>query len=275
MILLAGSSSQSYIHILLKSFATAEIIAERAALDELLRHILSQTILFQEDADEPSLWLSALPSTRRSTGSISPDGALLTDEAESVITFFDDCVQRCMKTPYRYIEELQAFVKDTSITTPNDHFACYPSPLLVTVIEQLNAKVGAKLLSPSDTLSLASFVRKVVVNLSMKVSNLSLLQYLSTKLDAILSKERLFSEYPALTVAVRREVTILKSYLSRLVRDDSELPHESVLISGEVAEFLGEVARLSPRKLLCCLCEIADVDNIFSIIFNCTSEWGV
>ena len=145
----------------------------------------------------------------------------------------------------------------------------------MTVIEQLNAKVGAKLLSPSDTLSLASFVRKVVVNLSMKVSNLSLLQYLSTKLDAILVKERLFSEYPALTVAVRREVTILKSYLSRLVRDDSELPHESVLISGEVAEFLGEVARLSPRKPLCCLCEIADVDNIFSIIFNCTSEWGV
>jgi hypothetical protein len=106
----------------------------------------------------------------------------------------------------------------------------------------------------------------------MKVSNLSLLQYLSTKLDTILSKERVFSEYPVLTVAVKREVTI---YLSRLVRDDSELLHDSVLISGEVAEFLGEVTRLSPRKLRCCLCEIADMDNIFSIISNCTSEWGV
>jgi len=119
-------------------------------LYELLQHILSQTILFQEDVDEPSLWLSALPTTRRSTGSVSPDGALLTDEAESVITFLDDCVQRCMKTPYRYIEELQGVVKDDN--TANDHLDLYPSPLLMAVVEQLNAKIGAKLLSPSDVL---------------------------------------------------------------------------------------------------------------------------
>jgi nucleolar pre-ribosomal-associated protein 1 len=187
-----------------------------------------------------------------------------------VITFLDDCVQRCIKTPYRYIEELQGFIKDTTIRTPNDHLPCYPSPLLMTVIEQLNAKVGAKLLSPSDTLSLASFMRKVVVNLFMKVSNLSLLQSLSTKIDAILSEERLFSEYPALTTAVRREITILKSCLSRLVRD-SELVHDSVSISREVADFLREVARLSPRKLRCCLRQMADVDDIFSCISNFTS----
>jgi len=151
-----------------------------------------------------------------------------------------------MKTPYRYIEELQGVVKDD---TANEHLDLYPSPLLLTVVEQLNAKVGAKLLSPSDVLSLASFVRKLIVNLSMKVFNLSLLQSLSLKIDGILAEDRLFSEYPTLTAAVRREVGILESCLLRLARDDhSEQMHDSVSVSGEVASFLREVAQLSPRK---------------------------
>jgi nucleolar pre-ribosomal-associated protein 1 len=28
------------------------------------------------------------------------DGGPLVDEADAVISFFDDCVQRCLKTPY-------------------------------------------------------------------------------------------------------------------------------------------------------------------------------
>lgn len=150
-----------------------------------------------------------------------------------------------MKTPYRYIEELQGLVKDV---TANDHLDLYPSPLLMTVVEQLNAKVGAKLLSPSDVLSLASFVRKLIVNLSMKVFNLTLLRSLSLKIDVILAENRLFVEYPALTAAVRREVGILESCLSRLARDDSERMHDSISVSGEVADFLREVAQLSLRK---------------------------
>ena len=39
----------------------------------------------------------------------------------------------------------------------------------MTIIELLNAKVGAKLLSLSDKVSLASFMRKVAANLVMKV----------------------------------------------------------------------------------------------------------
>ena len=106
--------SHSHLHVLFTSFVRAEQAAERNALAELLNHILSQTILFQEDPDEPSLWLSSLPTTRRTASSISPDGAALTDEAESVITFLDDCVQRGMKTPYRTIGELQGLINTTT-----------------------------------------------------------------------------------------------------------------------------------------------------------------
>ncbi|KAF8622432.1 hypothetical protein AX15_007016 [Amanita polypyramis BW_CC] len=245
-------SSHSYLHVLLRSFTTTDIAAECSALNGLLQHILCQTILFQEDIDEPSLWLSSLPTIRRSlSGSISPDGAMLTDEAESVITFLDDCVQRCLKTPYRYIEELQTLIKDTSASRSaplTDHLAYYPSPLLATVIEQLNVKVGNKLLSPSDVLSLASFVRKLVVNLAMKVSNLALLQSVAKRLDEILSVDRLFPDYSTLTAAVRREMRVLTSCLSRLARNSSELRDldGTVSISEEVAGFLREVAQLSP-----------------------------
>ncbi|KAK2459367.1 hypothetical protein APHAL10511_008611 [Amanita phalloides] len=242
---LPGSSSHTYIHVLLTSFARENSAAERAALDDLLQRLLSQTILFQEDADEPSLWLSALPKTCRSSGSVSPDGVLLTDEADSVITFLDECVQRCLKTPYRYIEELQALVKNPSSATPTADFAFYPSPLLVTVIEQLNAKMSNKLLSPSDVLALASFIRKLVVNLSMKLSNLSLLWSVTERMDVILSKDRLFPNYPVMTAAVRRQVGALRSSLTRLAPDDLERMDHSLSVSEEVADFLRQVAQMS------------------------------
>ncbi|KIL65208.1 hypothetical protein M378DRAFT_162474 [Amanita muscaria Koide BX008] len=242
-------SSHSYLHVLLMSFIRSENVAERTALADLLHHILSQTTLFQEDTDEPSLWLSSLPVTRRTSGSISPDGAALTDEAESVITFLDDCVQRGMKTPYRYIEELQVLAKtmNASTTAPvADLLGAYPSPLLMTVIEQLDAKVGHKLLSPSDLLALVSFVRRLVCNLSTKALDLGLLHSIAQRIDEILSEDRLFLEYAVVSAAIRREVKVLRAALSRLRREDSHQADEPGPVSEQVAEFLTEVAQLSP-----------------------------
>ena len=240
--------SHSHLHVLFTSFVRAEQAAERNALAELLNHILSQTILFQEDPDEPSLWLSSLPTTRRTASSISPDGAALTDEAESVITFLDDCVQRGMKTPYRYIEELQGLIKTNTASGSGVvilDLGPYPSPLLMTVVEQLNAKVGNRLLSPSDALSLASFVRTLVVSLTTKVLDLVLLQSVAQKVDQILSHDRLFLDYPVLSAAVRREVKVFNVSLSgvRCDRRDS-----AALVSEEVTEYLTDVAKLSPRE---------------------------
>jgi len=112
----------------------------------------------------------------------------------------------------------------------------------MTVVEQLNAKVGGKLLSPSDILSLASFVRKLVVNLGAKVLDLTLLQSITQRVDEILSEDRLFLKYPVLSTAIRREVRILKASLSGLLDVRSDRSSEDlVVVSEEVTEYLTEI----------------------------------
>jgi nucleolar pre-ribosomal-associated protein 1 len=59
-----------------------------------------KVFFFQEDPHESDLWLKALPAIRLLSDEEVHDGGPLVDEADAVISFFDDCVQRCLKTPY-------------------------------------------------------------------------------------------------------------------------------------------------------------------------------
>jgi nucleolar pre-ribosomal-associated protein 1 len=119
--------------------------------------------LFQEDPHESDLWLKALPAIRLLTDEEVHDGGPLVDEADAVISFFDDCVQRCLKTPYRYLEEIRSLAQKTLTSNPEfEHeyqLQIYPSALLMTIVEQLDAKVANKLLIPSHVLGITSFIR--------------------------------------------------------------------------------------------------------------------
>ncbi|TFK33679.1 ribosome 60S biogenesis N-terminal-domain-containing protein [Crucibulum laeve] len=237
----AGSSTHTYFYIMLKGLAAVDIPATRVALTQLLKHILSKSIIFQDDGDEPDLWLSSLPRTKRGPGAESLDGALLTDEAESVITFLDDCVQRCLKTPYKYIEELYTLNGSNAGQTQDstDRLDTYPSPLLMTVLEQLDAKLKHSILSPSDVLALASFLRKLVFRLSTKLQDLQPLRIVAEKVDSILQVDRLYKQYPVMTGAIRREVGMMKRNLCFLQPSPQE-----TMISAEVKSFLDQVEQI-------------------------------
>ncbi|KAG6810207.1 hypothetical protein H0H92_012898 [Tricholoma furcatifolium] len=115
--------------------------------------------------------------SRRRQGTKSPDGAPLTDEGDGVITFLDDCVLRCLKTLYRYIEDLDALenLRDGPSQRRTERVEPLPNPLLVmTVLGQLKIKVSKKIVSGSDVLALASFVRKLM-RLSSKQQDLRFL----------------------------------------------------------------------------------------------------
>lgn len=212
---LIGSSSQSYLAVLLKAYTTSQIPATRNALSLLLQHILSESILFQEDPHEPHLWLISLPTTQRVSGTETPDGAALTDEGDSVITFLDDCIQRCLKTPYKYIEDLYSLgnTDGASAQGATDKFDVLPSPLLMTVLEQLEIKVNKKSVSPSDVLALASFVRKLCFRLMSKQQDLKFLHVVADRFEGILQLNRLFPDFPVVSAAIRREVAFLRACL--------------------------------------------------------------
>ena len=227
---------------LLKAYTTSDVPALRTALSQLLQHTLAESILFQEDPDEPYIWLASLPLSQRAPGTESPDGVSLTDEADSVIAFLDDCLQRCLKTPYRYIEELYGYNNTTD--SDNQGLDVYPSPLLMTVLEQFSIKVEKKSLSPSDVLALATFVRKLVVGLMSKSQDIDILFTVAGKLDDMLSVDRLFASYPVVTAAIRREVAMLRISLQPTV----DPPRPSGLASREVRDFLTQVEQVPVRK---------------------------
>ncbi|RDX51579.1 hypothetical protein OH76DRAFT_1554958 [Lentinus brumalis] len=216
-----SGSKHGNFYILLKAYIVTSVPAVRTAIVALLRHILAPGVLFQHDPDEITLWLDSLPLTHRLPDAKAPDGTPLTDEGDSVITFLDDCVQRCVKTPYKYVEELQALYSTTTIDADVSAIGtrpeAFPSPLLATVIEQLGAKLRGRLLTPSDALALVTFVRKLLVLLVGKTSDLALTSALVQKISSLLmNPTMLFSERTTVEAALTREMTILKSSLQQL-----------------------------------------------------------
>ncbi|KAG2153453.1 ribosome 60S biogenesis N-terminal-domain-containing protein [Suillus bovinus] len=227
-----ANSSHTYLHALLKIFCTSLTRAVRSTLRSLFKKTLAESILFQEHPDEVDMWLDSLPTTCRGTGCEAPDGAALTDESDGVATFLDDCAQRCIKTPYRYLEALQDLL-------PTENPAVdVPSPLLMTVLEQFAAKLAAKLLTPSDALAIAGFVRRLVFKLASKQRDLTFLRIFSGKVNDAAMPENLFSQYACVTAAIRREVSIMHKCLSHF---QEARRHSEPSASPEVENFLTKI----------------------------------
>lgn len=244
---LSSGSKHSNFHILLKAYVITSVPAVRSAIAALLRHILAPGVLFQHDPDEIALWLDALPHTFRASVAKAPDGAPLTDEGEGVIAFLDDCVQRCVKTPYKYVEELQAiYIPHASASTSSigERPEAFPSPLITTVVEQLGAKLRGTLLTASDTLALFSFVRKLVLRMAGKSVDLGLPKAFTEKIRALVENQTLFPDSPIMEGAIRREVQLLSSSMA-VLQEASATPIDAS--TPGVHEFLAQVEKMPER----------------------------
>lgn len=226
---------------MLTALLLTQVPAIRAAIAALLQSILSQSILFQEDNEEPNLWLRALPDRLAER----PDTDIFQGGAEGLIIFLDDCVQRCLKTPYRYVEALHALGNQSRATADTmERLDMFPSPLIMTIIEQLDAKINNKSLAPSHLLGAIIFLRKVLINLSSKTLDLHFLQACARNLDAALAEERLLHFPPVACNVARREVAILHAALSF----SSFTFSISVDSTPEVEAYLSKVEQTQIRK---------------------------
>ena len=247
-------SKHSNFYILLKAYVITPVPAVRTAIVALLRHILAPGVLFQHDADEIALWLEALPRTRRAAGACAPDGAPLTDEGDGVIAFLDDCVQRCVKTPYKYVEELQAAYAahrgpsepEAPVSSIGARPEAFPSPLLATVVEQLGAKLRGKLLTSSDALALFSFTRKLLLRIASKSADLILPKAFAAAVAALEENGTLFPEHPVMKAAIRREVVLLLFSMRQIQSPAGTAVEES---TAAVEEFLAQIEQMAKRAL--------------------------
>lgn len=201
--------------------------------------------------------MSCLPSVKRASGAEAPDGTPLTNEDDAVITFLDECVQRCLRAPHRYIEEMESLasgaedeggdrLQHQGQEAPSGALA---SPLLMTVREQFSAKLSGNHFTPSDALAVTSFVRRLVLVLASKLEGLSLLERFVRKIVESLSGETsaLFEKTPVVGGAIRREGQILKVCLQSC-RDGPSVPQVPEMSNPAVQVFLRQLDELPIRK---------------------------
>ncbi|KAF8128177.1 ribosome 60S biogenesis N-terminal-domain-containing protein [Boletus edulis] len=243
----AASSTHTYLYVLLKTFCNSRVRALRATLKDLLQHVLSESVLFQEDQGEVEIWLAALPFhfVRRGQGTEAPDGVPLTDEVDAIVSFLDDCAQRCLKTPYRYMEAMSTLVHSSTSDADIHRGELFASPLLMTVLEQVIAKVSGRLMTPSDTLAVFTFVRRLLVMLATKQDDPgyhSLLAILD-QLDNNVTVVKPFPNQPSICYGVRRELSIARACLRHL-RDDDDRHAIEGPSDKTVATFLDRIEQV-------------------------------
>jgi nucleolar pre-ribosomal-associated protein 1 len=220
----------------------------KTAVAKLLRQTLSTTSAFQHDPDEVDLWLRSLPTTKRAPDATAPDGTPLTDEGEAVIALLDDCLQRCIKTPYRYLEELQTLCMGINANADMSNSydpALLPSPMLATVLEQVQAKINGNLLSPSDTLAAVTFVRKLLVSFACKVSSLQVLDGAAQRVRSLTVAPEYYGE--SVRVGVEREGHILLATLRQLAGSAVSEPEQ---MNHGVDELITQAREASFGELL-------------------------
>ena len=197
------------------AYASANITAVRDAIGSLVQHIFSGSILFEHDPEEVHFWLSSLPIDPRPLDAESPEHTPFLNEQAPVVKFLDDCIQLCLKSPYGYIEELCTSSSETTTANGYQLGGTALSPLLATVMEQISSRIAAGL-GPSDTLSIVSFVRKLLIRLSGKMESLGLLIWFLERLASLPVSEIAEENHVNVAKAVSQEITILKNHLALL-----------------------------------------------------------
>lgn len=130
----------------------------RLAGASLLQRLLSTSIIFEHDPTEVGFWIDCLPAAYGN----SDDPV---DHTERFLVFFEDCLLRCLKTPYKYVEESMAVCAECN----NDDLDVpyVPSnglsPLLFTILEQLRLKISGSHIKAEDCYPVFLFLRRFVI----------------------------------------------------------------------------------------------------------------
>jgi hypothetical protein len=119
------------------------------------------------------------------------------------------------------------------------------------VMEQISSRIAAGL-GPSDTLSIVSFVRRLLVRLPGKMESLGLLVCFSERLASLPVSEIAEEDHVNVAKTVPQEITILKNHLALLGDPAAPVPVLESPFSA-VADFLDRIEGTSLRTVLCFL----------------------
>lgn len=199
----------------------------------LLVQSLKDSLLFQHNPDELRLWLNCLLHTmQHPTSAQSVNSVPESDRRKSLLVFLDDCMQRCAKTPYKYLEEMHSLqgseiasksIREPTLDSSDTVHTLEMSPLVMTVIEQLAAKSRGSLLSASDLITIVSYIRNVVVSLLGNQNDMNLCRAIIRKLEIILTERESMDGRPSVSAALAKELAIISTCVNSCSPDDSHM----------------------------------------------------
>ena len=253
------SSKHSHLHQLLKlylsspqSFTPAPDESQGVSFSsiqstsrDLVTHCLSTSLLFEHDPGEVDIWIDSLPKLRGHSSASVGEAATtspLVGAPEACLAFFDECVLRCLKTPYRYIEENLAILPTYS---PSE----LPSPIFITLLEQLAARTRTNLLPPSTTLEICTYIRRLLLGFLGKQPDVRYMQEMTRKLEVILESSKPGSAEESVNIwaACRTQVALLNQ---TILVFSSPLQVTPVATAPAVRSFLAQVEGRSIRTLV-------------------------
>lgn len=106
---------------IIRIYLSSPVESLRSVAEEAISSLLGSSLLFEHDASEIPIWLEALPCQ---------EPAQL-----DVLVFFDGCLQRCLQTPYKYVDQM-AEILSTNDSACKNTLCRQASPMLATVLEQ-------------------------------------------------------------------------------------------------------------------------------------------
>ncbi|KAI1320391.1 hypothetical protein EDD11_001194 [Mortierella claussenii] len=184
----AQDGSSSHLVKLLGLYLTTAHPQIKTLTSRLVSKLLGESILFQHDPSEANLWVQAVPISNYGR----PD---LTSDQTEFLHFLDDCVARCLRTPYKYVDQSLATLKVLQETASAGNGETYGgtnriaidlaasqhqdftqsfSPLLMTILEQFQ-HVYAKDTSKAAARPIAAFLRRLVPTLVLNQNRSSAL----------------------------------------------------------------------------------------------------
>jgi len=181
--------------------------------------------MFDHDREEWTLWIDCLPRTRSLEVKTSATLAL---ERLHLLGFIDDCIRRCMKTPYRYIEEVSALTSQHQIEVKQ---STLPSPLLFTMLEQFQAKLAGHHIASDAADVIMTYLRQIILSMTSKQHDFGVIALLEEKLRACLAAAEVKRETPLPTLTAQNE--LLRAQISAF---SGAVKHSSKILSVKDVE---------------------------------------
>jgi nucleolar pre-ribosomal-associated protein 1 len=181
--------------------------------------------------------LKALPDHRPTAPAELPADLVvidMQDESKCVITFLDECVQRCLKTPYKYVEALRSLA---DASAPYSHHSIgmdysnrldeRPSPLLMTLLENLQSRITNNTLPSAHIIAVTAYIGRLLFHLLGK-NDLDLLRAFVDKVEDVLMQcDEGENRAETMATALRRELEVMRSALTFNIAGELEMVVET------------------------------------------------